>query len=332
MDTLQKMRVFARVAETGSFTAAAHSMNMTTGVMSRALSELERHLKARLMHRSTRRLALTPVGEHYLQRCLKILADVDLAEEEASGAHVRPTGQLKMHTFASIGQHYVLPAFTEYQRQYPDVSIDIALLQRMPDLFDGSSEMAVVTAMALPDSELVSHLLGSTFSILCASPGYLGARGAPALPQDLLDHDCLLLRTPAFPTYVWQLEGPRGTVQIDVSGRVQTNTAESLAVSIRHGLGIGMLPLYAAIDDLSRGTLVRVLPEYTLQKMNIYALYPSRHFVDARVRTWVEFLRVHMPEAVRRDEALLDRLAGERVTDLVTEEPDEAGTLSAVVS
>jgi DNA-binding transcriptional LysR family regulator len=305
MDTLQNMRVFVRVVEAGSFTAAAQSMDATTGAMSRAVSELEAHLRTRLMNRSTRRLALTTAGERYLERCRHILADVDTAEEEASCAHERPAGVLRMHSYASIGQHYVLPAISGYRELYPDVKVELTLSQQMPDLFEGSADVAVIGASALPNSDLVSLLLGTTFSILCASPAYLRKHGAPAKPDDLVDHDCLTLRTPAFPTGEWILEGPGGPQTLEVSGPVQVNIAESLIVAIREGMGIGTLPLYAAIDGLRNGTLVRVLPEHTLQKMHVHALYPSRKFVDAKTRTWVEFLRTHLPQVIARDVALL---------------------------
>ncbi|MBN3758535.1 LysR family transcriptional regulator [Paraburkholderia sp. Tr-20389] len=305
MDTLQNMRVFVRVVEAGSFTGAAQSLNTTTGAMSRAVSELEAHLRTRLLNRSTRRLALTTAGERYLKRCQLILADIDNAEEEASGAHERPAGVLRMHSFASIGQHYVLPAISRYRALYPEVAVELTLSQQLPDLFEGSADVAVVGASTLPNSDLVSLLLGTTFSILCASPAYIHAHDAPKTPADLLHHDCLLLKTPAFPTSEWTLEGPNGNEVLNVNGPVQVNIAESLIVAIREGMGIGMLPLYAAIDGLRTGSLVRVLPEYTLQKMNVYALYPSRKFIDAKTRTWVEFLRTHLPQVIARDVALL---------------------------
>jgi DNA-binding transcriptional LysR family regulator len=308
MDTLQNMRVFVRVVEAGSFTAAAQSLNSTTGAMSRAVSELEAHLRTRLMNRSTRRLALTTAGERYLTRCRQILADVDTAEEEASCAHERPTGALRMHSYASIGQHYVLPAISRYRALYPEVTVELTLSQRMPDLFEGSADVAVVTASSLPNSDLVSLLLGATFNILCASPSYLRAHAAPKQPRDLANHECLILQTPAFPAKDWLLEGPNGSELMEVSGSVQVNIAESLVVAIREGMGIGMLPLYSAIDGLRDGSMVRVLPEHTLQKANIYALYPSRKYVDAKTRTWVEFLRTHMPKVIARDEALLAEL------------------------
>lgn len=135
MDTLQNMRVFAKVVDAGSFTAAAQLLDSTTGAMSRAVSELEARLRIRLLNRSTRRLALTPAGERYLQCCQQILADIDKAEEEASGAHDRPAGTLRIFSFASIGQHYVLPAISRYRARHPEVSVELTMSQSAPDLF-----------------------------------------------------------------------------------------------------------------------------------------------------------------------------------------------------
>jgi DNA-binding transcriptional LysR family regulator len=131
------------------------------------------------------------------------------------------------------------------------------------------------------------------------------AHGAPQQPCDLAHHECLILHTPAFPPHEWVLDGPNGSETMEVNGPVHVNIAESLIVAIREGMGIGMVPLYSAIAGLRDGTLVRVLPEYTLQKTNVYALYPSRKFIDAKTRTWVEFLRTHLPSVIARDEALL---------------------------
>jgi DNA-binding transcriptional LysR family regulator len=218
-----------------------------------------------------------------------------------------------MHSFASIGQHYVLPAISRYRALYPEVTVELTLSQRMPDLFEGSADVAVIGASSLPNSELVSLPLGTTFSILCASPAYVRTHGAPQQPADLAHHECLILHTPAFPPHDWVLDGPNGSEMMEVNGPVHVNIAESMIVAIREGMGIGMLPLYAAISGLRDGTLVRVLPDYTAQKMNIYALYPSRKFIDAKTRTWVEFLRTHLPKVIARDEALLAEVGEARI-------------------
>jgi len=229
-----------RVVETGSFTAAARSLDTTTGAMSRAVSELEGHLRTRLLNRSTRRLALTPAGERYLQRCQQILVDIDKAEEEASGACERPVGTLRTFSFASMGQHYVLPAISKYRAQYPGVSVELTMSQCTPDLFGGGSDVAIIAARSLSDSEMVSHVLGSTCSILCASVDYVHSRGTPQQPNDLVQHECLTLNTPAFPgqpTHSWLLEGPDDSKLIQVSGPLQVNIPDSphRRHSRRHG-------------------------------------------------------------------------------------------------
>ncbi len=134
-------------------------------------------------------------------------------------------------------------------------------------------------------------------------------QGVPERPADLAKHQCLTLHTPAFPANEWTLEGPDGVQPMNISGPVQVNIAESLVVAIREGLGIGMLPLYSAVDGLRNGSLVRILDQYVLQRTNIYALYASRRFVDAKTRTWVDFLRTYVPAMIERDESVLADVA-----------------------
>jgi DNA-binding transcriptional LysR family regulator len=306
MDTLNQMRVFARVVESGTFTAAAISLNTSPGAVSRAISELETRIRTRLLNRSTRKVALTQAGEVYLKRCNQILADIEMAEEEASDAQSRPVGKLRVHSFAGIGQYYVLPAINEYRVRFPEVSVELTLSQRVPELYEGSTDMAVVaTSSVLPDSDLVSHLLGSSCSILCASPEYVQRRGAPQTPAQLAGHDCLILHSPAFPAYEWLLESDKGSESMRVSGPIEINDPAAIGMAARASMGIGVLPIYTALEGLADGSLVRVLPAYTLQKMNLYSLHPSRRYTDARIKTWVEFLRQYLPAATARDAQLL---------------------------
>ncbi|HVE06572.1 MAG TPA: LysR family transcriptional regulator [Paraburkholderia sp.] len=310
MDTLQNMRVFARVVEAGSFTAAAQHLNTTTAYASRAVSDLEAHLRTRLLNRTTRRIALTEAGERYLQRCEQILAYVDQAEAEASDAHARPSGRLKVHAMTSFGQHYVVPAVGRYRERYPDVHIELTLAQRLPDLLDEGYDVSLVLAHALPDSGLVSQRLGSAFSITCASPGYLERNGVPRTPADLQRHTCLQMISPVSPPDEWVFDGPSGKETVALgAGTFVVNVAEALAVAVREGMGIGLLPIYSAIAGLRSGQLVRVMPEYTAQEMNLYALYASRQYLDAKIRTWVEFLRDELPATLASDHAELRRFA-----------------------
>ena len=310
MDTLQNMRVFARVVEAGSFTGAAQHLNTTTAYCSRAVSDLEAHLRTRLLNRTTRRIALTEAGERYLQRCEQILAYVEQAEAEAGDAHARPSGRLKVHAMSSFGLHYVVPAVGRYQQRYPDVQIELTLAQRVPDLLDEGYDVSLTLATDLPDSGLVSQRLGSAFSIVCASPDYLERRGVPQVPSDLTRHTCLQMVTPIYPLNEWIFDGPNGTESVTFSAPTfQVNVAEAMALAIREGMGVGLIPIYSAISGLRSGELVWVLPEYSSQEMNVYALYASRQYLDAKIRTWVEFMRDELPSTLATDQAELRRFA-----------------------
>ncbi|CAD6535285.1 LysR family transcriptional regulator [Paraburkholderia sabiae] len=314
MDTVSQMRVFVRIVECGAFTRAAETFNTSPGAMSRAITELEGRLRTRLLNRSTRKLALTPAGEIYLERCKQILADIERAEEEASDAQQRPTGKLHIHSFAGFGLRYILPAIKAYRTSYPEVVADLTLSQRVPELYEEGIDIAIVsTSSVLPDSDLVSHLLGSSFSVLCASPTYVLERGMPGNLNELAQHECLILHTPAFPAYEWLLESDKGSEAVKISGSVELNTGEAVALAVRSSMGIGTVPVYLALDGLLDGSLVRVLSQYVLQKMNIYALHPSRKYIDARIRTWIEFLRQYLPTVTARDAHLLDEYAASTV-------------------
>lgn len=308
MDTLQNMRVFVRVVEAGSFTGAAQHLNTTTAYASRAVSDLEAHLRTRLLNRTTRRIALTEAGERYLQRCEQILAYVDQAEAEASDAHARPSGKLKVHAMTSFGQHYVVPAVGRYQQRYPDVQVELTLAQRMPDLLDEGFDVSLTLATGLPDSGLVSQRLGAVFSIACASPAYLERYGVPQAPADLKNHICMRMVTPVFPADEWTFDGPDGQQTVALGpATFQVNVAEAMVVAVREGMGIGLIPLYSAIGGLRSGELVWVLPPLMSQEMNLYALYPSRQYLDAKIRTWVEFLRDELPATFAADNDELKR-------------------------
>ncbi len=194
MDFLRNMRIFVRVAEASSFTVAAQQMDITTAQASRALTELETHLRTRLLNRTTRRVALTDAGTRYLARCKDVLALVDLSEAEASDAQISPSGVLRMHAPITFGQHYVVPALTRYLEEYPQVRVELTLSQQVPDMLDeGYDVFLQVATSALPDSALVSTRICSMQSVLCSSQQYLDRAGVPRTIADLSKHTCLQL-------------------------------------------------------------------------------------------------------------------------------------------
>ena len=293
MDTFRNMRMFVEVVEAGSFTAAANQLATTTGYVSRSISELESHLRTRLLNRTTRRIALTEAGERYLQRCYAIAASVAEAESEASNAHATPVGTLRVHAMSSLGQNYVVPAVAAYQQRYPEVTVDLTLSQNVPDLLEEGYDVALrVAPGALPDSAYVSRRLGTFYSILCASPKYLAVHGVPQTVDDLSNHVCLQVSMPVFPADRWHLDDVKGEYEITLpDGRFKVNVPDAMAVAVLEGMGIGALPTFTVRSLLRLGLLKRVLPDYQLQTLNVFALYASRQYLDAKIKAWVELLR-----------------------------------------
>ncbi|MGV2293230.1 LysR family transcriptional regulator [Trinickia sp. YCB016] len=304
MDTIRNMKAFVAVADTGSFTKAAHQLSATLTAMSRSVTELEDHLRTRLLNRTTRRVAVTEAGQRYLERCREILASVAAAEAEASDAHAIPAGTIRIHATPSIGQNYVIPAIAAYQARYPEVTVDLTLSQHVPDLLEEGYDVAIrLSPDTLPDSNFICHHLGAIRTVLCAAPHYLEVHGMPRTVKDLTSHACLQLTLPLFASDRWRLMGPDGEREFQLpASRFKVNMSEAMAAALHEGMGIGTLPTLAVRSALRAGSLVRVLPDYYLQELNVYAVYASRQYLDAKIRTWIQFARKWITYAIRADD------------------------------
>ena len=307
MDKLESMRVFVSIVDEGGFIAAGRRLDLTTGSVSRAMEKLEAHLGARLLNRTTRCFALTDVGRQYLECCKQILACVDEAESRARDAQGRPIGRLRVHCLSSFGLHDVVPSILRYRERYPAVEVDLTFGQRVPDMLDEGYDVSLVLAPTLPDSGLVVNRLGSVVSVACASPAYIRKHGTPTSLTDMKRHTCLQLVSPVLPAGRWLLNGPDGPEKYEPETAAFTvNMTEALETAVRMGSGIGILPAARALPGLRDGTLVRVLPQYTHQEMNVFALYASRKYIDAKIRTWMDFLRSDVPATLAADMAALN--------------------------
>ncbi|SEB10582.1 LysR family transcriptional regulator [Paraburkholderia sartisoli] len=302
MDILRNMKIFVRVAEIASFTVAAQQLEVTTAQASRAISELEVHLRTRLLNRTTRRVALTDAGNRYLIRCKEILGLIEHSEAEAEAGDAKdtPSGVLRIHAPLSFGHIYVIPALAEYLEANPRVRGELTLSQRIPDLLDEGYDVSFqITTAHLQDSALVSARICTMPGVLCASPRYIERHGTPATVAALLEHACLQFVTPYFPVDHWKFETPGGVEEIDLPpGKLRVNSPDALAGALARGMGIGALPMLSALPLLRSGELVHVLPECKLQEMTIYAVYASREYLDAKIRTWIAFLREHVTAAL----------------------------------
>jgi DNA-binding transcriptional LysR family regulator len=303
MNLFESMRVFVRVAEAGSFSRAADSLAVTTAQVSRAVTRLEAHLQTRLIQRTSRSMSLTEAGERYLMRCEEILSLVRLAGAEVVGSTAMPSGRLRIHATIAFGQHYLAPLIADYQQFYPDVRVDLILGQRVPDMIEEGFDLSVVVAHALPDSAFISQQIGAAYAVLCASPQYVAKHGLPDSIDALQNHACLQLSLGDMPPGQWIFDDAQATVlRHRQSVPFSVNLAEAMVQSLCKGMGIGPLPVRVALPHLRDGSLVRVLPTLSLRPNNIFALYPSRRYVDAKVRSFVAFLRERVPIELNRDE------------------------------
>lgn len=305
MDTLHSMHVFVQVIDNGSFTAAAQALELSTAQVSRLITDLEQNLQTRLLHRTTRRLALTEAGERYLERCRQILNQVDEAAMEARGAHITPSGHLRVHTMTGLGLQHLTPLIARYAEHYPNVVVELTLAQRTPDLLEEGHDVTLSFARNLPDSQLVAQCIGPVYSVLCAAPRYLAQHGIPRHPADLQQHRYLRLKDPLHDEQ-WGFAEDAEAIDALPAPCFQVNVAEALVKAAQAGMGFCLLPSFVASQPLREGRLLRILPQHHLRTLNIYALYPSRRFLDAKTRTWVEFIKSELPPLLAHDEAILD--------------------------
>jgi DNA-binding transcriptional LysR family regulator len=292
MDKFQEMRVFTAVVDAGSFVAAADALGMSKAAVSRYVSDLERRLGVRLLHRTTRKLSLPEEGVLFLAHCRDILSGIEASEAELSTRSDSASGLLKVSVPVSFGIQHVAPLWTEFLQAHPRVSLDVQLSDRVTDLVDEGFDLAVRIAR-LPDSSLVSRKLASTRLVLCAAPGYLKKRGSPQHPSELVQHDIIGYSLLAMGDQ-WQFDGPGGAVAVKVRPRIWTNNGDTCVAAAVRGAGIQLQPTFLVARELASGELVEVMPAYRSIELGIYAVYPTRKFLLPRVRALVEHLAVRL--------------------------------------
>jgi DNA-binding transcriptional LysR family regulator len=289
VDRYQALRVFSQVVESGSFSAAAAKLGLSTTAASRHVAELEAHLQTRLLNRTTRRVSLTESGRAFYERAVQLIADLEEAEQEASRAAVVPRGTIKLTSSVNFGVRHVAPAIAAFLAAHPGVRFDVALSDRIVDLVEEGFDLAV--RIGAPGSDnVVARKLGETRLVACASPGYLEAHGAPQVPEDLARHNCFTYEYVA-PRNLWRFRDASGAERTArVSGRLHSNNGDLLAEAAAQGAGIVFEPAFIVGPDVRAGRLVPLLQEFVAPPMPIYAVYPSRKHLSAKVRLFVDFL------------------------------------------
>jgi DNA-binding transcriptional LysR family regulator len=283
------MTVFAKVVEQGSFARAAERLSISTSACSRQVAELEAHLGSRLLHRTTRRLSLTESGQGFYERCVQLLADLEDAEIAAGESAAKPRGTIRLTTSINFGVRHVSPAIGEFLVKFPEVKFDVSLSDRIVDLVEEGYDLAIRIGSAGGDS-VVARKLGASRIVACAAPAYLEARGVPKVPEDLARHTCLTYEYMPVRN-VWQFRGKDGREHaVRISGPLHCNNGDLLAAAAVAGVGIVYEPEFILGPDIKAGRLVPILTSYQSNPGPIYAVYPSRRYLTAKVRAFVDFL------------------------------------------
>ncbi|RJF97420.1 LysR family transcriptional regulator [Noviherbaspirillum saxi] len=288
MDLFQAMKVFAKVAEAGSLSGAARALDMSNPSVTRHIAELEAYLNARLFNRTTRRLSLTETGSNYLERCRQLLQDLDDATLAAGSSAVKPGGTLRISAPVSFAVNHLGPMLADYHERYSDVALDITLSDRTVDLVEEGFDLAIRISR-IRDSALVARQFASARSIACAAPAYLKKHGMPRVPEDLARHACLSYTYHAT-RGEWHFQRGGKSHAVRVKGPVDANNGDLLREAAIAGMGIVLQPSFIVGDALRSKKLVPVLAGYDMAPLPIYAVYPSRRHLSAKVRTFVDYL------------------------------------------
>ncbi len=289
MDRFVDLQTFVQIVVAGSISGAAEHMDVAKSAVSRRLAELEERLGVQLLRRTTRRLSLTESGRGFYERCVRILADLEEAEQDVLQAHAALRGTLRVALPLSFGLLHLAPAIQDFMRLHPGVEFDLDFNDRQVDLLQEGFDLAIRIAQ-LPDSSLIARRIAPIRQVVCASPAYFAAHGTPQQPADLAQHLCLAYSNLANPgTWVYrQSDGHNGVVKIPI--RLKSTNGDFLVSAALAGQGIVMQPSFFVHQMIASGALMPVLTEFHWPEINAYALYPSTRHLSTRVRVFVDFV------------------------------------------
>lgn len=288
MDRLTSMSVFARVADLGSFTAAAQELRMSPTMIGKHIRFLEDRLGSQLINRSTRRQGLTELGRSYLDHCKHLLVEAEAGDALVEEALSAPRGRLRVATSVAFGSYSLAPALVRFMNKYPEVSVELVLSDRMVDLLEEGLDAAIRVG-TLTDSTMMSRSLSPYTGLVCAAPSYLAERGTPTHPRDLAAHECL--RYPGWSdARRWSFIGPEGEVHVDVESRLTINNAFGIRYAALAGAGIILMRDELVAEDIAAERLQVLLPNYKTQARARQMLWPKNRKMTPKLRALIDFI------------------------------------------
>jgi len=281
---IDHLKLFVRLASTHNIRLAGSEVGVSAAVASTYLNKLESGLGVRLVHRTTRKVSLTEEGEAFLPHAEDVLASIEAAEISVGVGNALPSGTLRVAAPASFGRMHLMPGVKSFLSHYPDLSVDFRFSDSIVDLVEGGFDIAIRNAV-LEDSTLVARKLAPDKRIVCASPEYLDKHGEPKSPEDLMNHECIILKGLG----TWEFELEQGRRALKVRGRFQSDNGDVVREACVDGLGISIISTWSAYKELSNGNLVEVLSEFPLvSNTAIWAVYPSNRLIAPKVRAFID--------------------------------------------
>jgi DNA-binding transcriptional LysR family regulator len=288
MDRIDAMRAFVSVADLQGFAPAARKLGLSASAVTRLIAGLENHLGARLLQRTTRSVTLTDVGARYLERARRILGDLEEAEDSVQAERSRPSGRLVVSAPQMFGRLHVGPVMSAYLKQYPEVSAELRLSDRMVNLVDEGIDLAVRIGH-LSDSSVVARAVGDMRRVVVASPGYLKARGTPQRPSDLAGHEVIQFVGTGLLSEWRFIENGR-EIRVPVTSRFATNSTDAAVLHAAQGGGLINVLAYQVGNQIEAGQLKIVLAKYELPPMPIHLVYPTSRLLSAKVRAFIDLV------------------------------------------
>lgn len=289
MDHMVALRVFRMVVEQGSFTNAGKALLLSPAAVSKNIGELERHVRARLLNRTTRRMSLTEAGTIYYQQVRRILDDIADADRSLGALQTAPSGLLRVTAPVSLTLLTLSPMIPAFLARHPELSLDLNLDDRRVDIVKEGYDVAIRGSDRLEESSLVARRLLTLDHVICASPDYFRRRGQPQRPEDLRRHDCVQF-TLSGHADDWEFRRGAEVVRVPVDGRYKVGSGLAVRDALHAGFGLSLVPRRYVVDDMAHGTLATALDDWSKVETSIYAVYPSRRYLVPKVRAFIDFI------------------------------------------
>ena len=283
------MAFFSLLVRAGSLSAAARELDITTPAVSKRLTQMEARLGVQLLHRTTRRIGLTPEGEVYLAHARRILADIDDMEQQVSNSLAAPKGLLRVNATLGFGRSHIAPLISDFVKRHPEVQVQLQLTVNPPPLSEDAFDVCIRFGEP-PDARVIARRIAANRRLLCAAPAYLARHGTPQVPNDLAQHNCIGIRQGDEAYGIWRLSSGKRTESVKVRGNLNTNDGEIAVNWALAGHGILMRAEWDIAKYLRSGRLRQVLETWQTPPADVHAVYPQRLQTAARVRVFVDFV------------------------------------------